>query len=100
MDTSRQGKPHPRCDRRRGSGSFVLSVSGADDYLRGYGTELFAWASWLESGGTSDGHRQSGSGRHPPMNQITFWKKSVSLARLYRFSTDNKSGDGKRLILK
>jgi len=33
------------------------------------------------------------------MNRIPFWKRSVSLARLYRFSTDSNSGDGKRLIL-
>jgi len=28
-----------------------------------------------------------------------YWKRSASRARLYRFSTDRNSGDGKRLIL-
>ena len=33
------------------------------------------------------------------MNQSLFWKRSVSLARLYQFSTESNSGDDKPLIL-
>jgi hypothetical protein len=42
-----------------------------------------------------DGHQRAGSGRHLLMNRSLFWKKSISLDRLYRISTVSNFGDDK-----